>query len=146
MSENINMEEMINESINAEDVKPRGPGRPAVEDGRNVTKCFRLKEETAIQLDALMRYYGEKEGKKPLSIGRTLEILINKEYVKAFPKSYSEKETETAATTIKTPLPEDIVLQEKPKKKRSSKKMLDPYSTDNYNSFPTNDYGIEYDE
>ena len=129
-----------------EESKTRRPGRPSVEDGRNVTKCFRLKEDTAIKLDALMKHFGKKEGKKTLSIGRTLEILISKEYYRAFQQSFSEDEDVEAALTIDTPLPDDVILPESPTTKKTKSKKKDPYSSDNYESFPTSSFSEQYDE
>jgi len=129
-----------------EENKTRGPGRPAVEDGRNVTKCFRLKEDTAVKLDELMKYFGEKEGKRTLSIGRTLEILISKEYYRIFQQSLSEDEDTNAASSIKTPLPDDIILPEEATNKRMKGKKIDPYSSDRYESFPTSSFSEQYNE
>lgn len=69
----------------------RGPGRPRVTDGRDKTKCFRMNEETAMELNALTEYYGKKEGKNKLSIGRTIEYLIREKYNDViFRKSYDD--------------------------------------------------------
>lgn len=59
----------------------RGPGRPRIQNGRNQTKSFRLDEETLQKLKELMTYYGQLEGKRSLSTGKTIERLINEKWI-----------------------------------------------------------------
>lgn len=60
--------------------KRTGPGRPPVENGRTKTKCFRLGALTEKHLEAVMEYYGRKLGKDKLSIGMTIEMLVEEKY------------------------------------------------------------------
>lgn len=60
--------------------KRTGPGRPPVENGRTKTKCFRLGNRTEKELEAVMEYYGKKQGKEKLSIGMTIEMLVREKF------------------------------------------------------------------
>ncbi len=136
-------------NTDTENNKVRGPGRPAVEDGRTVSKCFRLTKETALKLDDLMRYYGEREGKESLSIGKTLEILINDDYVRAVINSSrreSEEVLKESATQMGSIVPDAIVLREKPKIKRSKTAQIDPYESSSFESFPSSKLFEKYND
>ncbi|MBP3783868.1 MAG: hypothetical protein J6I68_11535 [Butyrivibrio sp.] len=149
-------------NTDTENSKVKGPGRPAVEDGRTVTKCFRLTKETALKLDKLMQYYGKREGKEALSIGKTLEILINDDYIRAvinssrdeFMDDLEEAKTQMGGevpdsvilTQMGSAVPDSVVLREKPKKKKKKTTHVDPYETGSYESFPNSNLFEKYND
>ncbi len=68
----------------------KGPGRPPVADGRNITKCFRMTDNTERMLEELQKYYNRDENKKNISIGKVLELLIREKYFELLSSDYNE--------------------------------------------------------